>query len=129
MPRPTDRAEHELRGCRPETGTRGGPVRRSADRGGTPAPPRTRRRRWDGVNRRRWEQVRRQVLDRDNWICTRCSAASRMEVHHVVRVEDGGEVFALANLVTLCTDCHYRLHRPPRPPGSAAWDRLLADML
>jgi len=39
-----------------------------------------------------------------------CSALGRLrasrEIHHLVRLADGGDAFALTNLVALCTPCH-----------------------
>ncbi|MET0564488.1 MAG: HNH endonuclease [Gaiellaceae bacterium] len=40
-----------------------------------------------------------------------CGATEHLQVHHVVRLEDGGSEFDLNNLVTLCVGCHSEQHR------------------
>jgi len=41
-----------------------------------------------------------------------CSAT--LQVHHVVAINDGGDPFALENLVLLCGSHHHRLERETR---------------
>ncbi|MEG1725883.1 MAG: RNA-guided endonuclease IscB [Anaerovoracaceae bacterium] len=52
------------------------------------------------------------VLNRDNFICQYCkgkSKDSKLEVHHIVfRSNEGSD--DEENLITLCSDCHYKLH-------------------
>ena len=48
-----------------------------------------------------------------------------MEVHHVKPLHLGGAPFDLANLATLCRDCHIEHHRPPVDPERAAWAAFL----
>lgn len=80
------------------------------------------------ARRRRWARARRAVLDRDGWRCTKCGRPGRLEVHHVTPLRDGGAAFDLANLVTLCRDCHIALHREPPDPERAAWQAKLRDL-
>ena len=82
------------------------------------------------LNQGRWQRVRRQALDRDGWRCRRCGRAGRLECHHVVPLERGGEAYDLGNLETLCRPCHIAHHRSSRPPTPAelAWDALLAEL-
>ncbi len=35
-----------------------------------------------------------------------------MHVHHVDRLEDGGEEYDIRNLVTWCRSCHHEHHAP-----------------
>lgn len=69
-------------------------------------------------------RLRRRILDRDGWRCTRCGAAGQLEVHHRHEVRDGGTDDP-ANLETLCKQCHIDHHRPPVAPDVAAWQRLV----
>ena len=60
-----------------------------------------------------------QVLQRDNWTCQhirkgiRCGLSvgwAELEIHHVVRLADGGKN-ELDNLLTLCRECHIKHHQ------------------
>ena len=64
-------------------------------------------RRHRSLDARRWALVRRLVFDRDGWRCRACNRAGRLEVHHRVALEDGGEPYALGNLCALCRPCHF----------------------
>ena len=57
-----------------------------------------------------WARVRRLVLTRDRWRCRACGHPGDLEVHHVVRLADGGAPLALDNLRTLCRSCHLSAH-------------------
>ena len=85
------------------------------------------------LNKRRWEQVRRRVLRRDGWRCTKCAKAGRLEVHHQVPLHRGGEPWALSNLATLCRDCHIRLtaaeNRRKPTASERAWQGLVQEVL
>lgn len=53
---------------------------------------------------------RKQVLERDNYMCQNCGAQKapkNLEVHHVKTQSKGGDDF-LTNLVCLCISCHDR---------------------
>lgn len=82
---------------------------------------------------RRWAVVRRQVLDRDGWRCRLCRRAGKLEVDHVLALEDGGDPWAADNLQTLCRQCHIlktagenRVRRP-LPPEAEAWRPLVEE--
>ena len=78
--------------------------------------------------------MRRLALDRDGWRCQTCGKAGRLEVDHVRSLNDGGELFDLANLQTLCVADHWAKtaaemgYRPPGPER-AAWADYLAKMV
>jgi 5-methylcytosine-specific restriction endonuclease McrA len=55
---------------------------------------------------RTWQRARALAKQRDGGRCVRCDGSERLEVHHVVSIEQGGEQFMLSNLVTLCRSCH-----------------------
>ena len=71
------------------------------------------------LKRKRWAVQRRRRLDIDGWRCQRCGLAGKLEVHHRVGLEDGGEAYALANLETLCARCHFERHGAD--PRRLAW--------
>lgn len=57
-----------------------------------------------------WEKLRRQVFDRDKGLCQPClkkkgRITAGREVDHIMPVHQGG-TDDLANLQTICTDCH-----------------------
>lgn len=65
------------------------------------------------------DSVRRRVLRRDNYQCTRCewnhnlwnkSDPRHLELHHKTHHAKGGENTA-ENLITLCTVCHDAIHK------------------
>ena len=61
-------------------------------------------------NRAAWRRARTAALERDGWRCRRCGRAGRLEVHHVRKLAQGGAAYNLANLETLCGDCHLGAH-------------------
>ena len=58
------------------------------------------------INPRRWAAVRRAVFQRDGYRCRACGRAGRLECDHVRPLRRGGALYALANLQSLCRDCH-----------------------
>ena len=67
-------------------------------------------------NSAQWQNARAAAKQRDGARCVHCGATEGLQVHHVVRLEDGGAAFELNNLVTLCVGCHGEQHRGE--PGS-----------
>lgn len=50
------------------------------------------------------------VLNRDNYTCQHCKTKKgTMQVHHIIYRSNGGSD-KMNNLITLCEDCHKRLH-------------------
>jgi 5-methylcytosine-specific restriction endonuclease McrA/transposase-like protein len=74
------------------------------------------------LDRAEWRRLRRQVYERDGWMCCDCGCKClsvkdakahpkrRIQCHHVVGRRDGGSD-ELSNLVTLCVSCHHRRER------------------
>jgi 5-methylcytosine-specific restriction endonuclease McrA len=57
----------------------------------------------------RYRELRRQILERDNWQCQLCGARMSLEVHHrQFRSQLGDD--SEYNLITLCHTCHARAH-------------------
>jgi len=61
----------------------------------------------------KWKEIRRTVIIRDEFKCTRCGILDvRFDVHHVNPYKKCPELkFDETNLVTLCKDCHKETHR------------------
>ena len=78
------------------------------------------------LSRPRWDHVRRLALDAAGWRCTQCGRAGRLEVHHVVPLDDGGAAYDLDNLVVLCRGCHIAAHRRPLTEAEQAWADAVA---
>lgn len=65
-----------------------------------------------------WEKVKGEARSRDRNTCTKCRrAGSSLDVHHRLPKGIGGAAskiaYGLANLVTLCRDCHGWAHAHP----------------
>jgi 5-methylcytosine-specific restriction protein A len=57
-----------------------------------------------------WNKLRKAVLARDKFRCANCGRwQGELHVHHVVPIAVGG-TNVTTNLVTLCRDCHARVH-------------------
>ena len=62
-----------------------------------------------------WNTRRRQVYQRDRYSCSNCRSEggpygdSELHAHHIVPKSEGGSD-RFTNLVTLCADCHSRVH-------------------
>lgn len=56
-----------------------------------------------------WAKLRKQVMDRDRWLCQPCARAGRItvatECDHITPICNGGNDDPL-NLQAICTDCH-----------------------
>ncbi len=81
----------------------------------------------------RWRRLRLVVLEAAGYSCASCGSWAG-EVHHKKSVDDGGAWFDPANLIAICTDCHFRAHHKKRPVmqrtirDRAGWRRLLASV-
>jgi 5-methylcytosine-specific restriction endonuclease McrA len=60
-----------------------------------------------------YDQLRLEVLRRDGWRCQACGSRKDLQVHHQLFRSHGGDD-AMANLITLCADCHARVHNAQR---------------
>jgi 5-methylcytosine-specific restriction endonuclease McrA len=56
-----------------------------------------------------YEELCQQVLRRDSWRCQLCGSRTNLQVHHIqLRSQSGND--AEENLITLCSECHARVH-------------------
>ena len=67
-----------------------------------------------------WKRLRRKILDRDGWRCTKCGRAGKLEIDHIVPVKSGGDD-SLENLRALCVRDHIARHRRKPTPAEAEW--------
>lgn len=63
-----------------------------------------------------WAKKREMALLRDKGICQGCFFKKAAEVHHLTYSNWGDEL--IFQLVSLCHDCHVKVHRKPPPPLS-----------
>ena len=56
-----------------------------------------------------YRQLCHEVLDRDGWRCQSCGRLGGLQVHHIQPRSHLGDD-AAENLVTLCAECHHRVH-------------------
>ena len=80
----------------------------------------------------RWQKKRLEIMERDEWRCSRCLCDTRtLHVHHE-GYKDGLEPWEYdeMDLMTLCDECHARRHgRTLRPDPVINIDITLADLL
>lgn len=56
---------------------------------------------------RQWQSLRREVLDRDHYICQYCGRPNSKTVDHIVPIEyDETLKTSIDNLATICRKCH-----------------------
>jgi hypothetical protein len=65
-----------------------------------------------------WELVKKAIIIRDNFTCTRCGGKEMLDVHHL----NGTARNDPENLTTLCRKCHESIHGKtlPLPPSQSA---------
>ncbi len=74
-----------------------------------------------------WSQVRQYVLIRDKYLCRNCGAPAE-EVHHIKHLTpdniwDASVSLNPDNLVSLCRDCHFAVHKRDIAEGVARSNR------
>ena len=70
----------------------------------------------------RWQRLRRTILNRDGWRCSRCKSARRLQVHHIIEKHVRHDlIFEPTNLQTVCAPCHDAHHRPDVHPEIQEW--------
>ncbi|MDE0387830.1 MAG: HNH endonuclease signature motif containing protein [Rhodospirillales bacterium] len=82
------------------------------------------------LDARRWAKARKAALERAGWRSELSGLRGRLEVHHRVKLEDGGAPYDLDNLIVLTRDEHIRLHRDENmTPEQLAWDDAVRELL
>ena len=86
---------------------------------------------------RRWARFARQIKDRDGWRCQipTCGRRGRLEVDHIVPLEDGGDPWDPDNCWALCGPCHAtktgteaRLRHGGNDAARTAWQALIDEL-
>jgi len=60
-----------------------------------------------------YTEFRQLIMKRDKDMCIMCRAKDGLELHHMKSTIDGGSDMP-SNLITLCHDCHIKLHKELR---------------
>lgn len=61
-----------------------------------------------------FRKLRRQIPERDGWRCQTCGRMQNLQIHHLsLRSQSGAD--EEQNLITLCAECHAKIHRGPVP--------------
>lgn len=67
----------------------------------------TKREQYNFYRSRQWQSLRREVLDRDHYVCRYCGQPNSHTVDHVVPIEyDETLKASVDNLATICRKCH-----------------------
>ena len=78
---------------------------------------------------RRWAAVRRAALRRAGYRSERSGRRGRLEVHHKVPLEHGGDPYDLSNVEVLTRTEHIEHHRGDREtPGRREWCELVSKI-
>lgn len=74
-------------------------------------------------NSKEWKKTREVILKRDNYICKHCGMPAE-EVHHIKHITprnvyDLNITMNPDNLISLCKDCHFKVHKEERAQSVA----------
>lgn len=79
---------------------------------------------------RLWARTRTAALERAGWKSELSGLRGKLEVHHRVKLEDGGAPYDLDNLMVLTRDEHIQLHRHEDvTPEQLAWNDAVDELL
>ena len=71
-------------------------------------------RRVQGTSREVSSELRKIVLERDNWICTKCENTKELHCHHIYPISQNPiESADIDNCIALCIECHKEVHKLP----------------
>jgi hypothetical protein len=60
------------------------------------------------LNSGKWKEIRKIILERDQYICQMCKINDAVQVHHLTYKRLGNE--QLFDLISVCLDCHNKEH-------------------
>ena len=74
---------------------------------------------------REWKDKRVKILERDNHECQMCKAKGKYSrantVHHIVELKEKPQLALVeSNLISLCRECHNRIHPDKFPKTKKA---------
>ncbi len=82
------------------------------------------------LNARRWACTRKLALKRSGFRSEISGKPGRLECHHRVPLELGGDPYSLDNIIVVTRDEHIRHHRPDdMTPGRAEWLAYLEKLI
>lgn len=72
----------------------------------------------------KWKLMRNYILIRDKYKCQLCGDTGHLEVHHKIHltpenIYDADIALNENNLITLCRDCHFKIHEQDKVAGNA----------
>ena len=78
-----------------------------------------------------WQTVRQFCLRRDNYLCVKCYAPAE-EVHHKIHLTmdnifDNDVALNPQNLICLCRDCHFAIHKEDKLKGIKDNKKVIND--
>ena len=77
----------------------------------------------------RWNKLRKRRLFLDGYRCRDCGSRKNLQVHHIISIASGGEVYSLDNLKTLCKECHEERHGQEQIAPREDWQQLIKESL
>jgi|GEM_PF-2580260 len=70
---------------------------------------------WDNEDLKnpKWQRTRLEIMQRDNWSCTKCGEKEKpLNVHHIRYIEGRKPwEYCSSDLETICENCHSTLHK------------------
>ena len=85
-----------------------------------------------GLYSKRWRRLRKRILARDGYRCTcGCKRGGRLEVDHIIPVDQGGDPWNEENLQTLRRSCHIEKTRRENTrldPEREKWRRVIVGL-
>lgn len=97
-----------------------------------PEPPARRvpslREREEFYQSRTWDKIRENARRRDFYICRICENKNSLDGHHLAYERWGGEEEP-RDILSLCRDCHGKVHGKIKDPGGHAKEREMMEHL
>jgi len=65
----------------------------------------------DQLKDKRWKKLANKIRKRDNYTCQKCGSHEHLQVHHKKYIKNRlAWEYDDSNLITLCSDCHKKIH-------------------
>ena len=82
------------------------------------------------LNARLWARARKKAIERAEYRSELTGLSGRLEVHHRVRLEDGGAPYDLGNLVVITRNEHIALHEEENTtPAEREWKKMVREIV
>jgi 5-methylcytosine-specific restriction endonuclease McrA len=73
-----------------------------------------------------WYRLRQRIFKRDGYKCRVCGDGEGLTVHHITPRSEGGTDDP-ENLITLCDECHSRIHKIERAAKAISSRRYIEE--